>query len=294
MINPGARLIVLPAIPRSIPELDREPRTFEHLCDDVAMRRSERMSAILEALATSGSAQVAELARRFEVSEATLRRDLGLLEQQRLLTRVHGGAVAQDAAYELPVRFRDGQHIAAKRAIARLAVTSLSGSDQVIGLTGGTTTSEVARQLPADRDLTVVTNALNIAMDVVLRPRVKLIVVGGVSRPQSYELVGPWADEVMRSINIGTAFVGVDGISAAGGLTTHDEIEARTNRAMIARAERVVVVADGTKVGRVTLARMADLDVVDQLVTDDSADPSILDDLRAAGVKVSSAVGTEA
>ncbi|MDX6326430.1 MAG: DeoR family transcriptional regulator, aga operon transcriptional repressor [Nocardioidaceae bacterium] len=251
------------------------------------------MSAILEALAAGGSVQVADLARRFEVSEATLRRDLSLLEQQRLLTRVHGGAVAQDVAYELPVRYRDGQHSAAKRAIAKLAVASLSDADHVVGLTGGTTTSEVARQLPAEGDLTVVTNALNIAMDLVLRPRVKLIVVGGVSRPQSYELVGPWADEVMRSINIGTAFVGVDGISAAGGLTTHDEIEARTNHAMISRAQRVVVVADGTKVGRVTLARMADLAKVDELFTDDSADGAQIDSLRAAGVKVSIAVTNE-
>jgi DeoR family transcriptional regulator, aga operon transcriptional repressor len=248
------------------------------------------MSAILEALADGGSIQVTTLARRFEVSEATLRRDLGLLERQRLLTRVHGGAVAQDVAYELPVRYRDGQRSAAKRAIARLAVTSLSPTEQVLGLTGGTTTSEVARQLPADGELTVVTNALNIAMDLVLRSRVKLIVVGGVSRPQSYELVGPWADEVMGSINIGTAFVGVDGISAAGGLTTHDEIEARTNHTMISRAQRVVVVADGTKVGRVTLARMADLAAVDELITDDSADGAQVDALRAAGVKVSIAV----
>jgi DeoR family transcriptional regulator, aga operon transcriptional repressor len=201
--------------------------------------------------------------------------------------------VAQDVAYELPVRYRDGQHSGAKRAIARLAVAGLSGRPHVVGLTGGTTTSEVARQLPADEELTVVTNALNIAMDLVLRPRVKLIVVGGVSRPQSYELVGPWADEVMRSINIGTAFVGVDGISAAGGLTTHDEIEARTNHAMIARAQRVVVVADGTKVGRVTLARMAELSVVDELVTDDTADGNEIDALRAAGVKVSLAMTSD-
>jgi DeoR family transcriptional regulator of aga operon len=248
------------------------------------------MSAILEALSGGGSVQVTDLARRFEVSEATLRRDLALLEQQRLLTRVHGGAVAQDVAYELPVRYRDGQHSAAKRGIARLAVASLPPGGHVVGLTGGTTTSEVARQLPADGELTVVTNALNIAMDLVLRPRVKLIVVGGVSRSQSYELVGPWANDVMRSINIGTAFVGVDGISAAGGLTTHDEIEARTNHAMISRAQRVVVVADGTKVGRVTLARMADLDLVDELFTDDSADGAQVDALRAAGVKVSLAV----
>jgi DeoR family transcriptional regulator, aga operon transcriptional repressor len=251
-----------------------------------ALRRSDRMSAILEALAETGSVHVGELARRFTVSEATLRRDLALLEEQRLLTRTHGGALAQDVAYELPVRYRDGQHREAKRGIARIAVQRLPSGPHVVGLTGGTTTSEVAKHLAGRTDLTIVTNALNIAMELVLRPRVKLVVVGGVSRPQSYELVGPWAEEVLSSVNIGTAFVGVDGIDPAGGLTTHDEIEARTNRAMISRAQRVVVVADGTKVGRVMLARMADLTPSMELITDASADPAGLDALRRTGITV--------
>ena len=251
-----------------------------------SMRRSDRMSAIMATLTDNGTVHVGELARQFSVSEATMRRDLALLEEQRLLTRTHGGALAQDVAYELPVRYRDGQHRDAKRAIARLAVQRLPSGPHVVGLTGGTTTSEVARQLADRTELTIVTNALNIAMDLVLRPRVKLIVVGGVSRPQSYELVGPWAEEVLGSVNIGTAYVGVDGVAVGGGLTTHDEIEARTNRAMIARAQRVVVVADGTKVGRVMLARMADLDAVDELITDASADPAALAALRRAGVTV--------
>jgi DeoR family transcriptional regulator of aga operon len=244
------------------------------------------MSVILEALALRGSVQVGDLARQLAVSEATLRRDLALLEEQRLLRRTHGGALAQDVAYELPVRYRDGQHRDAKRAIARLAVQRLPPGPHVVGLTGGTTTSEVARQLAGRADLTIVTNALNIAMDLVLRPRVKLVVVGGVSRPQSFELVGPWAEEVLGSVNIGTAFIGVDGIDASGGLTTHDEIEARTNQVMISRSQRVVVVADGSKLGRVMLARMADLSLVDELITDSSADSDHLEALRASGTRI--------
>lgn len=249
------------------------------------------MSTILATLTDSGTLQVGTLARDLGVSEATLRRDLALLEEQRLLTRTHGGALAQEVARELPVRYRDGRQSEAKRAIARAAVRGLPSGPHVVGLTGGTTTSEVARRLADRSDLTIVTNALNIAMDLVLRPRVKLVVVGGACRPQSYELVGPWAEEVLAGINIGTAFVGVDGISAAGAVTTHDEIEARTNRAMLARAARVVVVADGTKVGRATLARIAGLDAVDELVTDAAADPAELDALRAAGVTVTVAAG---
>lgn len=251
-----------------------------------SVRRSERMTEILNALHDTGTVHVADLATRFRVSEATLRRDLTLLEEQRLLTRTHGGAVAQDVAYELPVRYRHGQFRDAKRAIARRAARLLPTGPHVIGLTGGTTTSEVAKAIADRPDLTIVTNALNIAMDLVLRPRVKLVVVGGVSRPQSYELVGPWAEQVLSSINIGTAFVGVDGIDVAGGITTHDENEARTDRAMLVRAQRVVVVADGSKLGRITLARIADVTEVHEVITDGSAEQEKVAELRAAGVSV--------
>ncbi|MGI5128425.1 DeoR/GlpR family DNA-binding transcription regulator [Pseudonocardia sp. CA-107938] len=251
-----------------------------------SVRRSERMRQILDALHETGTVHVGELAGRFGVSAATLRRDLALLEEQRLLTRTHGGALAQDVAYELPVRYRHDQSRAAKRAIAREAARRIGSGPHVVGLTGGTTTSEVARELADRTDLTIVTNALNIAMDLVLRPRVKLVVVGGVSRPQSYELVGPWAEQVLAAVNIGTAFVGVDGIDAAGGITTHDENEARTDRAMIVRARRVIVVADGRKLGRLTLARIAELTEVHELITDATADEGAVAAIRAAGVPV--------
>jgi DeoR family transcriptional regulator, aga operon transcriptional repressor len=250
------------------------------------LARPERMAQILHELSESGSLHVGDLARRFGVSEATLRRDLTALEEQRLLTRTHGGALAQEVDYELPVRYRESRSREAKRAIAREAVRRLPAEPHVIGLTGGSTTAALAKELPQRADLTVVTNALNTAMDLVLRPRVKLVVVGGVSRPRSYELVGPWAEQVLASINIGTAFVGVDGIDAAGGLTTHDENEARTNRAMLCRAQRVVVVADGSKLGQRTLARIADVGEIHELITDSTADSEAVEAIRAAGVRV--------
>ncbi len=250
------------------------------------LARPERMAQILHELSASGSLHVGDLSRRFGVSEATLRRDLTALEEQRLLTRTHGGALAQDVDHELPVRYRESRSREAKRAIAREAVRRLPAEPHVIGLTGGSTTAALAKELPQRADLTVVTNALNTAMDLVLRPRVKLVVVGGVSRPRSYELVGPWAEQVLASINIGTAFIGVDGIDVAGGLTTHDENEARTNRAMLCRAQRVVVVADGSKLGERTLARIADVGEIHELITDSTADPEAVAAIRAAGVRV--------
>ena len=251
-----------------------------------SLRRADRVTAILERLAAEQSLKATDLAREFGVSAATLRRDLQLLEDQKLLSRTHGGARAQDVAYELPVRYRSGRRREEKVRIAARAADLLPRGRLTLGLTGGTTTSEVARVIAGRVDLTVVTNALNIATELAVRPRVKVIVTGGVTRPQSYELVGPLADRTMSGLHLEVAVVGVDGIDANAGLTTHDEVEAHTNASMVDRAARIIVVADGSKVGRVLLARICAIDKVTELVTDSSADPRALDLLRAQGVLV--------
>jgi len=252
----------------------------------VSLRRADRVSSILERLAAENSVNATELAAEFGVSAATLRRDLQMLEDQKLLSRTHGGALAQDVAYELPVRYRGGQNREQKRRIAALAASLLPRGPLTLGLTGGTTTSEVARIIADRVDLTVITNALNIATDLAMRPRVKIIMTGGVTRSQSYELVGPLAEQTLNGLHLEVAVVGVDGISATGGLTTHDEVEGHTNATMIARASRVVVVADGSKIGRVLLARICPAATVAELVTDSSADPDELAALQQAGIAV--------
>jgi DeoR family transcriptional regulator of aga operon len=249
-------------------------------------RRAERVAAILKRLSVDRSLGVAELAESFGVSQATMRRDLQTLQEQRLLTRTHGGVHASDVAYELPVRYRDAHNREQKRRIAAAAVSRIPQGAVVVGLTGGTTTSEVARLLVERTDITVVTNALNIAAELALRPRLGLVVTGGISRSQSYELVGPWAERTLLGLNMSIAFVGVDGISADGGLTTHDPVEAKTNAVLISRARRTIVVADGSKVGHDLLARIVEVQDVDELITDDSADESACKALRRTGITV--------
>jgi DeoR family transcriptional regulator, aga operon transcriptional repressor len=249
------------------------------------VRQVERLDTILDGLASHGSVSVAELARRLAVSEATVRRDLELLEDQRLLARTHGGAVTRGVAYELPLRYRGLQHAAEKRRIAA-AAAALAPDGLAVGLTGGTTTTEVARVLAERESLTVVTNAINIASDLAIRPNIKLVVTGGVARPESYELVGPQAEATLAGINLDVVFVGADGVDARTGVTTHQEIEAHTNRALIDRARRVVVVADRTKIGRVTFARICDIRAVHTLITDDEADGDALAAIAGADVEI--------
>src|SRR3954449_922174 len=251
-----------------------------------SLRRADRVSAILERVSHHGSVDAGHLADEFRVSPATIRRDLQVLEDQKLLSRTHGGAVAVDVAYELPVRYRVGQHREEKALVARRVADLLPKGPLTLGLTGGTTTHLLARILAERVDLTVVTNALNIAAELALRPRLKLIMTGGVSRTQSYELVGPIADQSLAGLNIELAVVGVDGISARGGLTTHDDIEAHTNATMIRRSDRVMVVADGSKVGRNCLAAICPITDVAMLVTDSSADETGVDAIRRTGTDV--------
>lgn len=249
--------------------------------------RAARLAAILRALSERGEQSVATLAHDLGVSASTLRRDLALLESQDLLTRVHGGALdTQQSAAEMPVRYRDGHADAEKAAIARAVAQMVPPGSHVIGLTGGSTTSAVARALASRDDVTVVTNAVNIASELTIRARARVFMAGGFVRPQSYEVVGPSAIQALSRLTLGYAFIGVDGVSASAGITTHDEVEAQTNLAMLRRAHRVVVVADGSKVGRRLMAQIAPIDEVHQLVTTASADRRQLDQLRAAGLEV--------
>jgi DeoR family transcriptional regulator of aga operon len=249
--------------------------------------RATRLAAILDALSSRGERSVEALARDLGVSASTMRRDLALLEAQDLLTRVHGGAVdARETGTELPVRYREGRADGQKEAIARAVASMLPLGSHVVGLTGGTTTSAVARALASRDSLTVVTNAVNIASDLTVRARAKVFMAGGFVRPQSYEVVGQSAIQALSRATLDYAFIGVDGVSAVAGLTTHDEVEAQTNLAMLRRAHRVVVVADGRKVGRQLMAQIAPIEAAHELITTEGADPGQVEQLRAAGVAV--------
>jgi DeoR family transcriptional regulator of aga operon len=249
------------------------------------MRQAERVGAILEHLSEHGSVSVADLAAELAVSPATIRRDLELLDDQRLLTRTHGGAVAQGVLYELPLRYKTARHQEEKRRIAAEAASRVADGEAV-GLTGGTTTTEVARVLVERQRLTVVTNALNIASELAIRPNLKLVVTGGWARSESYELVGPIAEQSLAGLNLDTVFLGVDGISFEAGLMTHHEVEAHTNLALMERARRSVVVADSSKIGRTAFARICAIECVHELITDGAADDGAVAAIRDAGVAV--------
>jgi DeoR family transcriptional regulator, aga operon transcriptional repressor len=249
-------------------------------------KRADRMLAVLKSVNARGAVSLADLAGELHVSAATLRRDLADMEDQGLLIRTHGGARPQAVHDEVPVHLRDLEAREAKHRIALRAAELIPSGPYAVALTGGTTTAEIAKALSRRTQLTIITNALTIALELAARPTTKVILTGGVVRSTSFEAVGVLAENTFKAVNVGTAILGVDGFSAHGGATTHDEVEARTNNAMVDHAQRVMVVADGSKVGRVTFAQMAATESIDVLVTDTTADPAELDRIRDAGVTV--------
>jgi DeoR family transcriptional regulator of aga operon len=256
--------------------------------------RSRRWDALLDLLAARGRLSVGEAAARLQVSPATVRRDFTALADQRLVTRTHGGVVAASVAYDLPARYRARGNADPTERIAAAAAQLLEAGT-VVGFNGGRTTTATARRLAVRDDLqvsagrpgvTVVTNALNIATEMVLRPYIRTVTLGGVVRPYSYELTGDLARLVLDQLWLDVLVLGVEGLDPLAGATCHDDSEAGVDAAMVARARRVVVVAASDKLGARSFARICGADDVDVLVTDRGADAGVVADLRAAGVEV--------
>ncbi len=258
------------------------------------MKRAERLNLLLDILAEDGHIDVDDIVTRLGVSPATARRDLDTLAEQRLLTRTRGGAMAQSITYDLPIRYKSHQHADQKELIAR-AASELVPTGAVIGLTGGTTTTAIATMLAARPDiqrdsdvenLTVVTNSVNIAALLATRPQIKVVVVGGVLNPRSYELVGGFAEQVLSAVNMDIAFVGVNALDAHWGASTHNSDEAAINRLMVHRARRAVVVADSSKIGKRAFAVVGDSSTLETVVTDAAVSEAQHTALREAGYRV--------
>ncbi len=236
------------------------------------MLASQRRSVILELVEEAGAVKVSELVGRLGVSDMTIRRDIERLSGEGLLERVHGGALAvgSERSSEEP-SFSDKSLLqrAEKQAIARAAAARVEPGSAV-GISAGTTAYELARAVADVPGLTVVTNSVPVAQllhDTGASGQT-VVLTGGVRTP-SDALVGPVAVASLRSLHVDQLFLGAHGVEDRAGLTTPNLVEAETNRALIASARRVVVLADASKWGRIGLSTFADLADVDLFVTDD-------------------------
>jgi DeoR family transcriptional regulator of aga operon len=226
------------------------------------------------------------LARRFRTSEVTIRKDLEVLHSHGLLHRTHGGVlpVKGGALADPTLREKEELHRKEKLRIGTTAA-GLVKEGQVVVLDSGTTTTCIARMLRNFTNVTIITNAVNIATELAgASPEV--ILTGGVLRKNSFSLVGPIAEETLRQLNADILFLGVDGFDVQYGLSTPNLLEAKVNRAMVDIAKRVIAVCDSSKFGRRSLSLIASTSVIHQVITDPQIPQSDLRALKRAGVEV--------
>ena len=250
------------------------------------MYAEERQARIAAVARTDGRVEVATLAEELGVTTETIRRDLTALERRGLLRRVHGGAIPLERlGFEPGVKTRDTVMTAEKERIAKAALAEVPEEGSIL-IDAGTTTSRFAEALPGDRELTVVTDALDIAIRLAQRPRFTVLTLGGRVRGRTLAAVDVWALEHLAQTFVDVAFIATNGISVERGLTTPDPTEGAIKRAMISAARRVVLLADHTKVGNDHLIRFGEVTDVDTFVTDTGLAPELVDELTAAGLRV--------
>ena len=258
------------------------------------VNRQERLAALLDLVMKRKTLRVDEIVQLLGVSPATARRDLDFLANQQLVSRTRGGVMANPTSGEIPMRFRMVRFSDAKTRVARKAVSLINPGD-VVALNGGTTTTEISAEIGAvmasdfafaNDVITVVTNAVNIANDLAIRPQVRVVVSGGVVRARSYELVGPLAALILPHISVDKLFLGVTGIDVELGIYTEDEDEAAVNQALVHMARQTYVVADSSKVRTTAFAKIAGWDSISALITDANIAPADIAAIERRGVSV--------
>lgn len=254
-------------------------------------KQDARTATILQTLRQSGSVSVEKLCQQLDVSIATIRRDLRALESRGLLRRTHGGAAALGPlfyeAFKLDRSFQEqvGSFAKEKRRIAQ-AAAGLLKDGEVISMTAGTTTTEVARSLPPGSHFTLVTNTVNIAMELSKRKEVEVYVTGGYLRGDWFSLVGPAAVKAAERVVVDTMFIGVNGIDAQHGLTCYNPDEAEINKTMVGQAKRKVVVADHSKFGVVANWLICETSQIDMIITDAGASDEAVKGFEQRGIEV--------
>lgn len=245
-----------------------------------------RRERILHDLQRQGRISVVEIIERYGCSEATARRDLALLAETEPIIRTLGGAHYEGmSAGEASFREKQGVLWEEKLQIAEKAASLVEEGD-IVGLTGGTTTFLISKALKHKTNITVVTNAVNIAMELADSEAIQVVLTGGVMRSKSYELCGPLAESIVSHLHIGKMFVGIDGISIEQGLTTYSELEAEVDRAMIQRSKQVLAVFDHSKLNKTSLFTIAPLDDIHACITDRKLDQEMEQHLQKLQIDI--------
>ena len=253
------------------------------------MTINERHSFIIKELDSKGSVSVTELSTLLNVSEVTIRKDLTLLEENKLLYRAHGKAIKiSPYINDRDVNEKERHNPAEKSAIGRAAARLIEPNDSII-LASGTTVQFFAREILPDQvqgRLTVITPALNVASVLAKNQNIEVILLGGIVRGSALSAVGCDAERMMENFTSSKLFLGVDGLDLEYGLSTTNLLEANLNRQMIRSTQKTIVLCDSSKFGRRGFSRICGIDDIDQIITDNNIPPHTLAALQQRGIEV--------
>ncbi|MFO7447858.1 MAG: transcriptional repressor AgaR [Ignavibacteriaceae bacterium] len=246
----------------------------------------ERRNKIIDKLETDKQVFVNQLSKEFDVSEVTIRNDLAYLEEKGILHRTHGGGIRQrKVALEYGLTEKEKQNLPQKQRIGLMAAELIQENDTII-LDSGSTTMEIAKNLSNFKNLTVITNALNIIGQIKEYPDVHLIVPGGVLKPQSLALYGAPAEDAFKNYYCDKFFMGVDAIDLNHGLTTPTIEEAHLNRVMIQISKEVILVADSSKFNKRNFVFIAHVNILHTIITDSGLSQETKASFENLGIKV--------
>lgn len=232
----------------------------------IDMFAEERQRKIMSILNENGSVKVNELSEYFNVSEATIRRDLQEMDNKKFLKKTHGGAVKiYITNFEPSFIDKKDEKNQEKQSIAKYAANMINDGDTII-LDSGTTTLEISKNIVAD-NVTVITNSIDIASELSNKAGIKLILTGGELRNTTRAMVGHICDEMLRNFRVDKAFIGANGVSLTEGVTTPDITEAQTKKAMINSANRAILVVDNSKLEKVCFSVMCSINDISTIIT---------------------------
>jgi len=247
---------------------------------------TERRVKILELLEKNGKVSVNNLSKSFKVSEVTIRNDLDVLEKKNLLIRMHGGAIqVRRVALDYQLNVKAKRHAEEKRAIGEKAAGVINDGETII-LDSGTTTEEIAKNLIFLKDLTVITNSLNVAIRLSELPGVHVIVPGGYLRKKALSLIGSNAEENIKRYYCDKVFIGVDGIDSEYGISTPNVEEAHLNNIMINISREVIVVTDSSKFKHRSFAKIAPISKINTIITDKNIPSDEKEKLEKMGINL--------
>ncbi len=247
---------------------------------------AERHQYILNQIQQKGNVNVLDLCAELEVSSVTIRKDLKLLEDKNFLFRTHGGATQHNPyATDRPVNEKEKLQSAEKLKIGAAAAKLIQPDDSIL-IASGTTVLALARSIQPVGNLTVITSALNVALELIQHQNIEVLQLGGIVRKSSSSVIGPYAESILADFFCSKFFLGIDGIDLDFGLTTTSAMEAHLNRQMMAVSQKTIVIADSTKFGKRGFGKICGMDEIDEIITDTGLAPHLVEQLEAMGVKV--------